>query len=152
MGGNDHGVNASGASVNIFNGDLGFSVRAEEIYSSLLADLSELVREAMSELDRHGHQLGRFVASKAEHQALVAGAAGVHAHGDVGRLLLDGANYAAGLRVEAKLGAGVAYVANHFAGEIGEINIRSGGDFTSYDHKSGGDESLASNAAHGIVR
>ena len=37
----------------------------------------------MGELDGHRHQFGRFVASEAEHQALVASAAGVDSHGDV---------------------------------------------------------------------
>ena len=39
--------------------------------------------------DRQRHQFFGLVAGIAEHQALVAGAAGVHAHGDVGRLRLN---------------------------------------------------------------
>ena len=76
-----------GAAVDVFDGDLGFSVGAEEINDVLLADFGELVGEAVRQLDRHGHQFGSLVASVAEHQALVAGAAGINAHGDVGRLL-----------------------------------------------------------------
>ena len=43
----------------------------------------------------------------AEHQALIAGAAGIHAHGDVGRLALNGVQDAAGLGVEAQCSASV---------------------------------------------
>ena len=50
-------------------------------------------------------------AGKAEHQALVAGAAGVHALTDVARLLVNRRQHRAGLGVEAELGARVADVA-----------------------------------------
>src|SRR5208337_4139151 len=110
--GDDDGVHARGAAINIFDGDLGFSVGTEEINDILLADFSEFVREAVRELDGHGHQLGRLVASVAEHQTLVAGAAGINAHGDVWRLFVDGADYAAGFGVEAKFSASVANIAN----------------------------------------
>ena len=60
--GDDHGVDARRAAVNVFDGDLGFAVRTEEIDYVLLADLGELVGELVSQLDRHGHQFGSFVA------------------------------------------------------------------------------------------
>ena len=53
-----------------------------------------------SEIGR-GHQLGVLVAGVAEHHALVAGAAGVHAHGDVAGLLVDAGDHGAGVGVEA---------------------------------------------------
>ena len=107
----------TGLAVHVFHGNLGLAVRTEEIDFARLADLRELVRQLVRELDRHGHQLGRLVARVAEHHALVAGAAGVHAHGDVGRLRLDGGEHAAGFGVEAILRAGVANVVDHFAGD-----------------------------------
>ncbi len=105
----------------------------------------------MRELDGHGHQLGGFVAGIAEHQALVAGAAGINAHGDVGRLLLDGADDAAGIGVEAEFRAGVADVADHFAREVGEIDVGLGGDFAGDDDQAGGDQRFAGDAAHRVV-
>jgi len=55
------------------------------------ANLGKLEGELVGKLDGHGHQLGCFVAGETEHQALVAGASGVHAHGDVRGLALYGA-------------------------------------------------------------
>ena len=86
--------------VAIFDGDLGFSIGTEEIDFLALADFREALRQAVGQLDRHGHQFFGFVAGKAEHQALVARAAGVHAHGDVRRLALDGAHDRAGVGIK----------------------------------------------------
>src|SRR5271156_4203798 len=148
---NYYRVHAGGAAVNVFDGDLGFSVGAEEIDYVLFANFGELVREAVRELDGHGHQLGSFVAGVAEHQALVASAAGVYAHGDVWRLFMDGADDAAGFSVETEFGAGVADVANDFACQVGKIHVSGGGDFAGDDYESSGDQGLAGHAAHGIV-
>ena len=145
------GVHARGAAVNIFDGDLGFSVWAEEIDNVRLADFGEFVREAVRELDGHGHQLGGFVAGVAEHQALVASAAGVNAHGDVWRLFVDSADDAAGFCVKAKFRASVADIANDFAGEVGEVDVGGGGDFAGDYDQARGDQGFAGNAAHGIV-
>ena len=144
-------IHAGGAAINIFDGDLGFSIGAEEINDVLLADFSELVRKAVRELDGHGHQLGRFVAGIAEHQALVAGAAGVNTHGDVRRLFVNGADYAAGFGVEAKFGASVADVADDFAREVGKVHVSGGGDLAGDYDQASGDQGLAGDAAHGIV-
>src|SRR5580704_3850642 len=149
--GDDYRVHAGGAAVNIFDSDLGFSIGAEEVNDVLLADFGEFVGEAVRELDGHGHQLRRLVAGVAEHQALVAGAAGIYAHGDVWRLFVDGADDAAGFSVEAKFGAGVANVANDFAGEIGEIDVSRGGNFAVDYYEARGDQGFAGYAAHGIV-
>ena len=44
----------------------------------------------MGQRDGRRHQLGSFVGGIAEHHALIAGAAGINALGDVARLLVDG--------------------------------------------------------------
>ena len=106
----------TGRPSDILDGDLGFGVGAEEINFVLLADLGKLLGELMRQLDRHGHQLGSFVASVAEHHALVASAASINAHGDVGRLAFHGGHDAAGFGVKAVLGAVVANVVDHLAG------------------------------------
>ena len=61
----------------------------------------KLAAQLVRQHDGQRHQFRRLVAGVAEHQALVAGAAGIHAHGDVGRLALDRVQHAAGLGVEA---------------------------------------------------
>ncbi len=147
----DDGVNAGRAAVNVFDGNLGFAVGAEKIEFAGLAHVGEALGELVRELDRHGHQLGSLVAGEAEHHALIAGAAGVYTHGDVRGLLLDGADDAASLGVEAVLGARIADVADYFASEIGEINVGRGGNFAGDDNEARGDERLAADAAHRIV-
>ena len=49
--------------------------------------IGEALRELVREQDRHRHQLVGLVGGVAEHHALVAGAAGVDALRDIGRLL-----------------------------------------------------------------
>ena len=68
----------------------------------------KLAAQLVRQHDRQRHQLRGLVAGVAEHQALVAGAARVHAHGDIGRLRLDRVQHAAGLAVEAEGRVGVA--------------------------------------------
>ena len=149
--GDDGGINARGAAFDIFDCDLGFAVGPEEINFAGLANIGEALGELMRELDGHGHQLGSFVAGKAEHQALIAGASGIDAHGDIVGLLLDGADDAAGFGVEAVFGAGVADVPDHFARQVGEVDIGLGGDFAGDDYQTGGDEGFAGNATHRVV-
>ena len=72
-----------------------------------------------------GSGINSLVSSQAiaEHQALVARAARVHAHGDIGRLALDGVENPAGLAVEAHGGIGVADVVNHAAHQARHVHI-----------------------------
>ncbi len=81
--GDDNRVHADRFAIAVFDGNLRLAIGAEKIHFLALADFGEALREAVGELNRHGHKLFGFVAGVTEHQALVAGAAGVHAHGDV---------------------------------------------------------------------
>ena len=112
---NHHGIDSNRAAVGILDGNLGFGVGAEEIHFVLLADLSDFMSELVSKLNGHGHQLGCFIARVAEHHALVSGAAGINAHGDVWRLAFHGGHHAAGLGVKAVLSAVVANFVDHLA-------------------------------------
>ena len=105
----------------------------------------------MRQHDRQRHQLLGFVASVAEHQALVARAAGVHTHRDIRRLCLDHVQHAAGLGVEAHLGVGKADVGDDFARQLGHVQHRLGGDFARHDADAGGHQRLAGHAARGIA-
>ena len=58
----------------IENRDLALRVGAEPFHFPGFADGGEFATEAVGEHDRGGHELGRFVASVAEHEALIAGA------------------------------------------------------------------------------
>ena len=106
----------------------------------------------MRQHDRQRHQLFGLVAGVAEHQALVAGAAGVDAHGDVGRLLVDRREHRAGVGVEAVLRAGVADVADRLAHDFLEVDDGVGRDFAGDDDEAGGDQRFAGDAALRVLR
>ncbi len=107
---------------------------------------------------RHGHERGRLVGRVAEHHALVAradevervgGAARlgveglVHALRDVGALLVDKVEHAAGVAVEAELGAIVPDAAHDLARDVLNVDVGLGADLAGDDDGAGGDEGLA---------
>jgi len=81
---------------------------------------------------------------------LVAGAAGVDAHGDVARLLVDAGDHGAGVGIETVESVVVADGRNFAPDQSLKIDIGLGGDFAGDDDQSGGGQSLAGNAAGGI--
>jgi hypothetical protein len=149
--GHNHATHARRAAVAVLDGDLRLSIRPEKINFIGFANLGEALREAMGELDRHGHQFLGFIAGEPKHQALVARSTGIHAHGDVRRLPLHHAHDGAGIRVVAVLRAIVADAANGAAYQLVVIDLRAGGDFTSDYRHAGGDERFASHAPLGVV-
>src|SRR5882724_98256 len=151
LGGDDDRVHTGRLAVAILDGDLRLAVGPEEINFFGFANFGELEGELVGELDRHGHQLGRFIASEAEHQPLVAGATSVHAHGDVRRLTLDGAHDGASFGIVAKLGTVVADAANSAAHEVIVINVGSGGDFTGHDRETGGNQRFTGHSPFRIL-
>ena len=116
----------------------------------------------MRDHDRERHQLGRLVGRVAEHEALVAGADAVErivvarlvlqlerlvdALRDVGRLLVERDDHAAGLGVEAVLRARVADRGDPFAHEAGNVDVGARRDLTRDDDEAGRDERLARDA------
>ena len=126
----------TGIAALVLDGDLGLAVRAEVRQLAGLADLGEPAGHAVREGDRQRHELRRLAAGEAEHHPLVAGAelegrgrvvadleGGVHALGDVRRLLLDRDERAAGQVVEAVVGPGVADVADGVADDRLEVHV-----------------------------
>ena len=94
----DHGVNASGLAVLIvFHGNLALAVGAQVRQLAGLAHFGKLAGQLVGQRDGGRHQLRRFVRGIAEHHALIAGAAGVNALGNVARLLVDGRDDRAGV-------------------------------------------------------
>src|SRR5262249_17830179 len=84
----------------VFNCHLGFAVGPEVRKHSIFADFSEAKSELVGQIDRRGHVVFGLIGGVAEHHALVAGAAGVHTHGDIARLLVDAGNHRAGVGIK----------------------------------------------------
>ncbi len=135
----------------VLHGHLALAVGPEVVERALAANLTEALDQPVREHDRQRHQLLGLVAGVAEHEALVAGAAGVHAHGDVRRLLVDRGHDRARLVVEAELGAGVADVLDGLTHGLGEVDVGLGGDLAGDDGQAGGDQRLAGHPAVGIL-
>ena len=143
--------------------DLRLPVGAQVREDVGLPHLREALRDLVREHDRQRHQLRRLVRRVAEHEALVAGADLVerivvvglvlHLEGvvdslrDVGRLLVERDDDAAGLGVEAVLRARVADRADPMAHEPGDVDVRVGRDLAGDDDEPGRDERLARDAA-----
>ncbi len=111
----------------------------------------------MCVVDRRRHQVRRFVAGEAEHQALVAGALffgllAVDAHVDVGRLLADEVQHAAGVAVVADIGIVIADAGDDLAGDAFDIRPGSGGDFAGDDGDTGLDQCFAGDTRALVLR
>ena len=143
LGRDQHALDLDGALVAVLvdlvaHRHLGLAVGPQVRQHVGLAHLREPVRDPVRELDRQRHQLGRLVRGVAEHHPLVAGAdlvdrvavAVLHlerlvdALGDVGRLLVERHDDAAGLGVEAVLRPRVADVGHRLADEPGDVDVR----------------------------
>ena len=119
----------------------------------------------MREHDRHRHELLGLVRRVAEHHPLVARADEVERIGvavlrlvrlvdalrDVGRLPVDRDDDAAGLEVEAVLGARVADLGDRLADDRANVDVGLGRDLAGDDDEAGGDQRLAGDAAVGVV-
>jgi hypothetical protein len=83
---NDHGVDPRRFAVDVFDTHLAFAVGTKKIQFTAAAHITEAASKLVCQRNGQRHQFRRFVTSVSEHQALVAGAASVHAHRDIGRL------------------------------------------------------------------
>jgi hypothetical protein len=145
--GDDDGLDAHRLAPVVFDRHLALPVRAEVVQDLVLAHLAQPARELVGEHDGQRHQLFRLVAGEAEHQALVARASRVHAHGDVRGLLVDGGDDAAGLVVEAVLRARVADALDGVAHDRGQVRVGLGRDLARDEGEAGGDHGLAGHPA-----
>ena len=149
---NHHRVDADRLAVLVvFHRHLALAVRPQVGHLTVLANLGQTPRQLVRKRDRGRHQLFGLVGGVAEHHALVARAAGVHAHGDVARLLVDRRDHGAGVRVEAVERIVVADRGNHAAHQRLEVNVSVGRDLSRDDHQSGCGQGLAGHAAVGIL-
>ena len=83
--------------------------------------------------------------------ALLVALGFVDALGDVGRLLVDAGQDAAGFVVEAVMGAGVADLADRVADDLLEIGVALRGDLAGDEHHAGRGYRLAGDAALGVL-
>ena len=152
LGGNDYGVHANGFVIFVvFDCDLRFAVGPEVREGAILADFGKALTKFVRQENWRRHVVAIFVAGIAEHHALVAGATGVNAHGDVARLLVDAGDDRAGVGIEAVERVVIADGGDHTAHQRLEIDVSLGGNFTGDDDQSGCGQRLASHAAVGIV-
>lgn len=147
-----------GFTVFVADGDLGLSVRSEEGKGSVFTDSGELFGEAVGEVDGHRHEDVGFVASVAEHHALVTSAlffmearAFVDTLGDIGALFVHRDEDSASLVIKAFVGVIVADFFDGVACDLLEVEDGFGGDLTRDYDQAGVEESFACNAAAGIV-
>ena len=132
--------------VAIFDRNLRFSVRTQIGNRAVAANLRSISRQIMGHLDRHRHQLGRLVTGKAEHQALIAGTAGINALRNIGRLRTDSVDNAAGVRIVADTRVVVADLFDSFANDLLVIDRRRRRDLTGNDRQTRRDKRFTSNA------
>ena len=149
----------------VANRHLRLAVRAQVRHQARLAHLGHALADLVREQDRQRHQLGGLVRGVSEHHPLVARALTVkrvfvavlclvglvHPARDVGRLLVDRGDHAAGLGVEAELGARVADLRDLRPHQFGDVDVGVGRDLAGDDHEPGSYHRLASDPSHGIA-
>ncbi len=117
----------------------------------MLPNLRQTHGQLVRQRNRRGHEFLILVASIPKHHSLVAGAAGIYAHGDVAGLFIDAGDDGASVGVEAVECVVIADGGNCAAHQRLKIHIGLGGDFAGDDHQSGGGEGLTGHAAEGIL-
>ena len=143
----------------VLDRDLALRVGTQPLEHALLAQLGLLFDEAVRVVDRERHQVRRFIAREAEHQALVASAlllvqalACAHTLADVGRLTIDGDHHGARVAVDAEGVIRVADALERVARDFGVVDLRLGRDLTCDNAQTGGDERFAGHAAVRVLR
>jgi len=148
LGREHHGVESGDLAVFIAAGDLRLCVRAQPRQQVVLAHFRLAFDEPVRIADRRRHQARRLIAGIAEHEALVAGTLFLGLlrstpHRDVGRLLADDVQHAAGAPVEADVRRGIADIGDDAADEVFEIHPGFGRDFAGHDRNAGLDQRFA---------
>ena len=137
--------------VDVPDRDLALAVRSQVIEVAGLPHGRELLGEPVREHDRERHQLLGLAAGVPEHQALVAGAEVVDAHRDVGRLLVDRGDDAAGLVVEAVLRPCVPDALDRVPRDARDVDVAGGRDLAGDDDEPRGQDRLAGDPARRIL-
>ncbi len=135
----------------VLDRDLALAVGAQPLEGLRLPRLGEAHRELVRERDRKGHELLGLAHGEPEHEALVAGAAGVDPHRDVRRLLVDRRDDGARLVVESVLRARVADVADRLPDDARDVDVGLRRDLARDEREARRDERLARDAPDRIV-
>src|SRR5207253_2534477 len=85
------------------------------------------------------------------HEALVAGAARIDSHGDVGRLRLNQVVHSAGVGIETVRGVIIADVFDGAARDSRHVDVRFRGDLAGDDAGAGGHQDFARHSAGRVV-
>ena len=151
LGGDHHRVDPGHLLAVELHGDLGFAVGPQPGDLAVLAHFGQLAGQGVGEVQGGGHELRGLGGGVAEHQALVAGAAGVHAHGDVRALLVQGHHHRAGVAVKALGAMVIADAAHRLPGQLGHRDVAVGGDLPGHDDQPGGHQGFAGHPAVGVA-
>jgi len=154
----NHRVDANRLLAIVFDGDLALAIGTKPVDFTLLASFRQAIEDAVRQSNREWHELWGFVGGKTEHQTLVASAdifasvsVVIHAHGDVRALAVQTNFDGAGCCIEADVVVGVADFLDDLTGNLLEIDVGLGGDFTSEAAEVGGYQGFASDAAVRIL-
>jgi len=163
LGGDEDGVHALGhhgaALVDVLAGHLGLAVGAHPRAGAVLADLGELVADAVGQVEGERHEGGGLVRGVAEHDTLVTGADllerlgahAVHALANLGRLAVELHQHAAGVAVKADVLGDEADVAAHLAHNRLVVHHSLGGDLAEHHHHAGLGGGLARDLRVGVL-
>ena len=160
--GHDDLLHIYGSAVDVAHRDLRLAVGAQVGQRAVLAHLRQTLAHALRQVNRHRHEGLRLLAGIAEHHALVTCAYRlvdvfhlavlrlerlVDTLRDVGRLLVDGVQNAAGRAIEAVLRAIVANLADDVAHDGRHVDVGLRADLTRDDNHARRGHGLAG-AAH----
>jgi len=84
-------------------------------------------------------------------EALVPGATGVHAHGNVGRLGVDRGDDRAGFGIETEFRTGVSDLLDGLPHDVRDFHIPFGSDLSRHHGKPRGQKRLARHTAHRVL-
>src|SRR5580704_4475482 len=121
----------------VFHGHLRLSIRPQIRKLPVLTNLGKPHAKFMRKRNRRRHKLRSLITREPKHHSLVAGAAGVYAHGYFAGLFVDAGDYGAGVGVEAVEGVVVADGGNCAAHQVLEIYVGFGGDFAGDYYQAG---------------
>jgi len=144
--GDDDRIDPYGPPVFVLDRDLRFPIRPHPFENVFLAYFGEPLGQAVSQDDRHRHEFSGFVGGIPEHQPLITGSAGIHAHRDVTRLLVNRGENGTGVVVESPGGIAVADVFNDFADNVGDFNVGLRRDFSGHQCDACGEDRFAGDA------
>ena len=160
--GDNHIGDTHGLVVDVLDGYLALGVGPEPLDFAALANAGQLTTNLVRIHDRRGHQLRRFVAGIAEHQALIArsllgvslpfGFPRIHTLGDVRTLRSDGVDDEHTVRVEHVVVVRVTDVTNRLTRDGVVIEPRFGRDFAADHHQVAFGVGLAGDATVFVLR